>query len=217
VAASPAGSGVDGVGLRLFPCGLRDSLRRIYVSFVIEVNTRYIHILGATGNPDGRGPRSRPATYWPTSVDGPRHFSCLVRDRGGQFTASFDAVLADAKIDAVRISPQANGYAKQFVRTVRGELTDRMLIFSRRHLMIRLTEYVEHCNTQRLWGSKTWRRAEQPKATYRAAQAQLRVRSTPTARLLRRHASSRVGRVLPHCPLCRPVRDARGSRLLEWP
>jgi putative transposase len=45
--------------------------------------------------------------------------------------------------------PQANGYAERFVRTVRCELTDRMLIFDSRHLMATLTEYVNHYNTQR--------------------------------------------------------------------
>ncbi len=75
-----------------------------------------------------------------------------MRDRADQFTVSFDAVLADAGIDVVKIPPrcpQANGYAERFVRTVRAELTDRMLIFSRRHLTAILTEYVEHYNTQR--------------------------------------------------------------------
>jgi len=51
-------------------------------------------------------------------------------DRAGQFTAVFDAVLADAGITVCKIparSPRANAYAERFVRTVRAELTDRML------------------------------------------------------------------------------------------
>jgi transposase InsO family protein len=74
-------------------------------------------------------------------------FGLLVRDRAGQFTASFDAVFADAGIDAVQIPPwcpRANCFAERFVLTVRTELTDRMLIFGDRHLHWVLARYAPH-------------------------------------------------------------------------
>jgi putative transposase len=58
-----------------------------------------------------------------------REFRFLVRDRAGQFTASFDTVLADVGIKTVRIPPRcprANCYAERFVLTARAEVTDRM-------------------------------------------------------------------------------------------
>jgi hypothetical protein len=79
-------------------------------------------------------------------------FRFLVRDRAGQFTASFDAVLADAGIEAVKIpprSPRANCYAERFVLTARTEVTDRMLIFGERHLRTILAQYAAHYNGRR--------------------------------------------------------------------
>jgi hypothetical protein len=79
-------------------------------------------------------------------------FRFLVRDRAGQFTAPFDAVLADAGIKVVRIPPRcarANCFAERFVHTIRAELTDHMLIFSQRHLRVMLAEYVRHYNGRR--------------------------------------------------------------------
>jgi putative transposase len=81
-----------------------------------------------------------------------RTFRYLVRDRAGQFTASFDAFLADAGIEAVKIPPKsrrANAYAERFVLTVRTEVTDRMLIFGERHLRTVLAGYETHDNGRR--------------------------------------------------------------------
>ncbi len=79
-------------------------------------------------------------------------FPFLVRDRARQFTASFDAVLADTGITTVKIpprTPRANAYAERFVRTVRTEATDRMLIFGERNLRAVLAEYATHYNGRR--------------------------------------------------------------------
>jgi putative transposase len=79
-------------------------------------------------------------------------FRFLVRDRAGQFTTSFDAVLTDASIEAVKIpprSPRGNAYAERFVLTARTEATDRMLIFSERHLRTVMAQYARHYNGRR--------------------------------------------------------------------
>ncbi|MDQ2816343.1 MAG: transposase, partial [Actinomycetota bacterium] len=79
-------------------------------------------------------------------------FKFLIRDRAGQFTEAFEAVLAGAGIEVVKIppqSPRANAYAERWVRTARAEVTDRMLIAGPRHLRVVLDEYVSHYNQHR--------------------------------------------------------------------
>ena len=128
------------------------TLQRLYCLFVMEVGSRYVHILGVTANPDGPWTTQQIRNLLFDLGERAADFRFLVRDRAGQFTASFDAVLADAGIEAVKIpprSPRANAHAERFVLTARTEVTDRMLIFGQQHLLLVLAEYEAHYNGRR--------------------------------------------------------------------
>ncbi|MFC0430261.1 integrase core domain-containing protein [Kutzneria buriramensis] len=128
------------------------TLKRIHVFFVLEVASRYVHVLGTTTNPDGAWTTQQIRNLAMDLGNRVDEFRLLVRDRAGQFAASFDAVLTDVGITTVKIPPRcprANCYVERFVLTTRTELTDRMLILSKRHLDTALAEYVQHYNGRR--------------------------------------------------------------------
>ncbi len=128
------------------------TLTRLYVAFVIELQTRRVHLLGVTRHPTGQWATQLARNLGAELEEAGCRFTYLIRDRDTKFTAAFDAVFASIGITVLPIAPQAprmNAYAERFVRTVRAECTDRMLIAGERHLRAVLSEYIGHYNTSR--------------------------------------------------------------------
>jgi transposase InsO family protein len=127
-------------------------LRRYYVLFVVEVHSRIVHLLGVTANPDGSWATQVARKFVADLEEHGQRFRLLLRDRDTKFTASFDAVMAPVGIRIVKTpvqAPVANAFAERWVRTVRQECLDHLLIGSRRQLESVLCHYMRHYNQAR--------------------------------------------------------------------
>jgi putative transposase len=127
-------------------------LKRLYVLFFIEIETRRVFVTGVTAHPTGSWVIQQARNLAMALENRVHPVKFLIRDRDTKFTSSFDEVF---KVEGVRIirtpirAPRANAFAERFVGTVRRECLDRMLIFGRCHLEQVLADYGAHYNEHR--------------------------------------------------------------------
>jgi putative transposase len=123
-----------------------------YVLAVIEHASRRIRILGVTLHPTGEWTAQQARNLMMDLGEQAHQVKFMARDRGSNFTAAFDAVLADAGIRTVLCNvrtPRMNAIAERWIGGCRRELLDRTLIWNQAHLRRVLRAYEIHHNQHR--------------------------------------------------------------------
>ncbi len=127
-------------------------LKTLYVFFFIELGTRRVHLAGVTANPDSGWVTQQARNLSWDFVDNEACFRFLIRDRDSRYTASFDEVFRSEGTQVICTlirAPRAKAFAERWVRTVRTECLDWVLMLGHRHLERVLGVYVEHYNRER--------------------------------------------------------------------
>jgi len=127
-------------------------LRRLYLLFFIELDSRRVHLAGVTAHPDGAWVAQQARNLQLVLGDRGWRLRFLLRDRDMKFTRAFDDVFRSEGAEVLRTpvqAPNANAYAERWIRTVRAECLDWLLIPGRGGLQQALRVYVEHYNVHR--------------------------------------------------------------------
>ena len=127
-------------------------LKTLYVLFFIEHGSRRVHLAGCSSRPDERwmAQQARQIVWQLSDQADPIRY--LIRDRDGKFARAFDTVFRSEGIAIRRTparAPNANAIAERWVRTVREECLDKLLIWNEPHLHRVLREYVDYYNRRR--------------------------------------------------------------------
>jgi putative transposase len=126
----------------------QDSLRPV----LHGLNTRRVHVAAATAHPDSAWVSQQARNLEDWFDERPAPVRSLIRDRDAKFSGPFDEVFRTEGVTVIRTpirSPRANAFAERWIRTVRAECLDWILVLGRRHLERLLRTYVEHYNAAR--------------------------------------------------------------------
>ncbi|MCP3857447.1 MAG: transposase [Actinomycetia bacterium] len=134
------------------------TLRRYYVLFFINVDTREVFFAGLTANPTGAWTTQAARNLFLNHTDQLTGARALVRDRGSQFVDSFDEVFRSEGLKILRTpvrTPVANTFAERWIGSIRRELLKqpeglpRTIIWNRQQLERLVVGYIEHYNSHR--------------------------------------------------------------------
>jgi len=120
--------------------------------FFIEVGTRRVHFAGCTAHPTGAWvtQQARQLVWEVGTREFPLRF--LIHDRDSKFTTAFDVVFTSEQIKVIPVpyrAPNTNAYAERWVRTVREECLDKLLLLNEMHLRRIMRDYIDYYNKAR--------------------------------------------------------------------
>lgn len=125
-------------------------LRTFSVLFFIELGSRRVQLAGVSANPGGAWMSQQARNL--AIEERLQHVRFLLHDRDAKFSGPFDQVVRSEGVRVIKTpvrAPKANAAAERWVRTVRNECLDHVLVFGRGHLERVLRDYVAHYNAER--------------------------------------------------------------------
>ena len=135
-----------------FACVDTVGLRRYYLLFFIDINTRRVFYAGITAHPTGDWTTQAARNLFVRHDKALARGKALVRDRDSQFTAAFDEIFRTEAIKVLKTpvrAPVANAFAERWIGTLRRELLDRTLVWNRQQLERIVVDYIDHYNEHR--------------------------------------------------------------------
>ena len=130
----------------------RTGLRRYFVFFVMDLATRNVEVAGITAAPSGVWMTQIARNLTDAAIGFLSDHRYLICDRDPLYTWLFRETLRAAGVTSLRLpprSPDLNAYAERFVRSIKSECLDRLIIIGERHLRTAISEYVEHYHAER--------------------------------------------------------------------
>jgi putative transposase len=127
-------------------------LETVYVLFFIELQTRRVYVAGCTSQPEAAWVTQQARQLVWQLEDRDPAIQFLIHDRDPKFVTAFDTVFQSTGAHIIRTpfrAPNANATAERWVRTVRNECLNKLIIVNQAHLRQVLNEYVTYYNLSR--------------------------------------------------------------------
>jgi len=130
----------------------RNGLVTYYILFVIQLSSRAVNITGITTKPNGKFMEQIARNLTEEEGGFLRGSSYLIMDRDTKFTKEFKAILVREGIKPIMCpvrAPNCNAFAERFVRSIKEECLNRLILFSEESLRRSINEFVLHYHTER--------------------------------------------------------------------